>query len=115
MKKKSLPKSVKKRGVTRKKIITLSRKNVRITLDLGNGFWLHRFQPVRLEPYSYVYINLIPSGNRRVISAGWLIDQIEPVSVLSNYPPATDRWFLHIYNPTNAYRRVLTWLITKSP
>ncbi|MED1780539.1 hypothetical protein P4V43_01725 [Brevibacillus fortis] len=117
MKKKSSSKIVKKRGVKRSKIITLSRKNVRITDSLGNGFWRHNFQPIEIGPYSTTPINLIPAptGTRRVISAGWSIDQNEPVYVLSNYPPAPDRWFMRIYNPTGFFRKVFTWVITKSP
>ncbi|WP_409177477.1 hypothetical protein [Brevibacillus fortis] len=116
-KKRSSSKIVKKGGVKRTKIITLSRKNVRITESLGNGFWRHRFQPIEIRPYSYEYINLIPApeGTRRVISAGWIIEQLEPVYVLANYPLGLDRWFMQIYNPTGAFRRVLTWVITKSP
>lgn len=116
-KKRSSSKIVKKRVVKRTKIITLSRKNVRITESLGNGFWRHSFQSIEIRPYSYENINLIPApeGTRRVISAGWLIDPNEPVYVLANYPPASDRWFMRIYNPTGFFRRVLTWVITKSP
>ncbi|MFF2533850.1 hypothetical protein ACFVS2_34010 [Brevibacillus sp. NPDC058079] len=116
MKKKS-SKIVKKRGVKRTKIITLSRKNVRITDSLGNGFWRHSFTPIEIRPYSYQNIALIPApeGTRRVISAGWLIEQNEPVYVLQNYPYGLDRWFMRIYNPTGFFRRVLTFVITKSP
>ncbi|MGG4442321.1 hypothetical protein [Brevibacillus fortis] len=117
MKKKSSSKIVKKRGVKRTKIITLSRKNVRITNSLGNGFWRHSFQPIEIGPYSYEHINWIPAptGTRRVISAGWLIEHIEPVYVIANYPIELDRWFMRIYNPTGFFRRVFTYVITKSP
>ncbi|WP_409178000.1 hypothetical protein [Brevibacillus fortis] len=117
MKKKS-SKILKKRGVKRKNIITLSRKNVRITESLGNGFFRHKYEPVVVDANSLTTIRLVAPGGRMAISAGWeksLEPYLRPFMVVSSYPFSRNEWYLEIENPTGIGRLLTGYLITKLP
>jgi len=118
MKKKSSPKIMKKRGVKRKGIITLSRKNIRTTESLGNGFFRHRFAPVVVDANSLTTIRLVAPGGRMAISGGWeksLEPYLRPFMVVSSYPFSRSEWYLQIENPTGVGRLLIGYLITKLP
>ncbi|MFS0553318.1 hypothetical protein [Brevibacillus sp. 179-C9.3 HS] len=115
MNKKPTRKFVKKAGGKWRKTTTLGPKNVRITQDLGNGFFIIEFTQVSIAPNSVHEIRLRNIGIRRVISAGWTMTGNQPVSVLENYPFSHNEWILTFLNQSSVRRAVSTFLVTKLP
>lgn len=93
--------SNKKKGV-RMKQVTLSRKDVRKTVDLGGGFERHDFYPT-IQGNTY-YSFTFNAGNLKPISAsfvGSLNGQgFDPYWMMS-YPFGLNAWRVVVHNPSN--------------
>lgn len=104
----------KKAALRRGKTIQLGSTSARATQNLGNGFRRTVFNPIQIDPNSFLTIRFTAGRGRVVINAGWNITDFLAAWPTDSYPVTDNRWILIIQNPTNVTRFVTPYLITKT-
>lgn len=118
MAKKSI--TMKKKGVKRGAVITLTTKQARIKQYLGNGFYRLVFTGLSVPANGYRTYRFVGNANGRdvyPVNGGWFItdDTSLPAFATASYPQNERTWVITLQNPTTQNRTAQFFFIVKTP